>query len=141
MTMKSESPISLWEARVLQRTERVQLSPEDLGFVSVGHTVTSAVLPPGRPHPDRRTGILWGIGDGIVAGQRWLMAAAPLGCAARSPGHSVVPSSGTASPLLRARSPRPGCPASPCPACPPREGLWALHRAVVKVSRDFPRTW
>lgn len=45
MNTKSKSPILLWEARVLQGTGRVQVSPEDLGFVSVGHTVTSAVPP------------------------------------------------------------------------------------------------
>lgn len=49
MNTESKRPILLWEARVLQGTGRVQLSPEDLGFVSVEHTVTSAVLPPSRP--------------------------------------------------------------------------------------------
>lgn len=65
----------------LQGTGRAQLSPEDLGVVSVGHTVTSAVLPPSRPQPGRWTRVLWGIGAGIVAGQRWVNRSG----AARSP--------------------------------------------------------
>lgn len=140
MNTKSKRPISLWEARVLQGTVRVQLSAEDLGFVTVGHTVTSAVLPPSRPQPGR-IGRMDAHFTGFLGGQCPIARTAAAGIS--RPSHSVVPSSGKASPLLRSKSPEWHQPGSLCLLlpCPAREKLWGPRRGGFKVSRDFPRTW